>query len=116
MSNPIDYLLSRPIPEKLWHYTSIQGFHGIVTSKRMFATDLRFLNDHEEYIHTRALANKIVGETPELDTNGFPNGKFLANAVTLAFDSGPLARSQVFVASFSAAVKSSLPCSMKYLQ
>ncbi len=103
MSNPIDELLGRPIPEKLWHYTSIHGFNGIVTTKRMFATDLRFLNDREEYIHTRALANKIVGETPELNANGFPNRRFLAHAVTLTFDTGPLTKSQVFVASFSAA-------------
>jgi hypothetical protein len=103
MSNPIDALLKAPIPEKLWHYTSIQGFHGIVTSKTMWATDLRFLNDREEFIHTRALANEIVAAAPELDANGFPNREFLQKAVTVALDSGPLNRSQVFVASFSAA-------------
>jgi hypothetical protein len=103
MSNPIDELLSRPIPEKLWHYTSIQGFHGIVTSKSMFATDLRFLNDREEFIHTRELAKEIVGGAPELDADGFQNRKLLAKAVSLAFESGPLTHSQVFVASFTAA-------------
>jgi hypothetical protein len=103
MSNLIDELLNRPIPEKLWHYTSIQGFQGIVASKSMWATDLRFLNDREEFIHARNIANKIVAETPELDVNGFLNREFLAKAVTLGFDSGPLANSQVFVASFSAA-------------
>ena len=103
MSNPVDELLNRPIPEKLWHYTSIQGFQGILASKSMWATDLRFLNDREEFVHTRNIANKIVAATPELDANGFLNREFLAKAVTLAFDSGPLANSQVFVASFSAA-------------
>jgi len=103
MSNPIDELLNRTIPEKLWHYTSIQGFHGIVTSKSMFATDLRFLNDRQEFIHTRHLADEMVGEAPELDSDGFQNRKLLAKAVGLAFDSGPLTRMQVFVASFTAA-------------
>jgi hypothetical protein len=75
MSNPIDELLNRPIPEKLWHYTSIQGFQAIVASKSMWATDLRFLNDREEFIHTRNIANKIVAAAPELDANGFLNRK-----------------------------------------
>jgi len=69
----------------------------------MFATDLRFLNDREEFIHTRELAKEIVGGAPELDADGFQNRKFLARAVSLAFESGPLIRSQVFVASFTAA-------------
>lgn len=102
MPNPIDELLNRPIPQKLWHYTSIQGFHGIVTSKQMFATDLRFLNDHEEFVHARNIANQMVAASSEFDDDGFPNRKLLANAVTLAFESGPLTDMQVFVASFSA--------------
>jgi hypothetical protein len=102
MPNPIDELLNRPIPEKMWHYTSIQGFHGIVTSEQMFATDLRFLNDREEFVHARNIANQMVTESSEFDEEGFPNRKFLANAVTLAFESGPLTGMQLFVASFSA--------------
>ncbi|MGC0775631.1 MAG: hypothetical protein WCD68_00380, partial [Candidatus Acidiferrum sp.] len=103
MSNPINELLKAPIPKRLWHYTSIQAFHDIVKSKAMWATDLHFLNDREEFIHARALANEIVAATPELDANGFPNREFIQKAVTVAFDSGPLTRSQVFVASFTAA-------------
>jgi Protein of unknown function (DUF2971) len=103
MSNPIEELLNSPIPEKLWHYTSIQGFHGIVTSKRIFATDVRFLNDREEFVHARKIADQIVAVSPEFDADGFPYRKHLATAVTLAFDSGPLSDIQVFVASFSAA-------------
>ncbi len=103
MSNPIDELLKRPIPDKLWHYTSIRGFQAIVESKSVWATDLRFLNDREEFVHTRNIADKMVAATPELGADGFLNRAFLAMAVDLAFNSGPLANSQVFVASFSAA-------------
>jgi hypothetical protein len=102
MSNPINELLNRTIPEKLWHYTSIQGFQAIVASKSIWATDLHFLNDREEFIHARNVANGIAAASPELDSNGFPNKPLLEKAVALAFDSGPLAASQVFVASFSA--------------
>lgn len=102
MSNPIEELLNRPIPEKLWHYTSIQGFQAIVTSKRIWATDLHFLNDREEFVHTRKIADEIVAGSPELDSKGFPNREFLKRGVQLAFDGGPLAKSQIFVACFSA--------------
>jgi hypothetical protein len=102
MPNPIAELLSRPIPKKLWHYTSIQGFQGIVTSGSIYATDLRFLNDREEFTHARNIADGIVAAAPELDAKGFPNKEILAKAVTVAFDTGPLRKSQVFVASFSA--------------
>jgi hypothetical protein len=103
MPSAIDDLLSRPIPEKLWHYTSIEGFEGIVTSKTVFATDLRFLNDREEFVHTRAVAKKIVDGTPEFDASGFRNRYYVDKAVSIAFDTGPLTNLEVFVASFSAA-------------
>jgi hypothetical protein len=104
-SDPIKELLQTPIPEKLWHYTSINGFQGITTSKRVFATDLRYLNDREEFIHGRKLADDVVQQIPETDENGLPAREFLQKAVNMAFNTGPLhpERLQIFVASFSAA-------------
>jgi hypothetical protein len=99
MANPIDELLNRPIPEKLWHYTSIQGFHGIVTGKRMFATDVRFLNDREEFIHAQKIADGIVDGATELDADGFPSRDWLAKAARLA-SKPPV---EIFVISFTAA-------------
>jgi hypothetical protein len=98
-------LLNSDIPEKLWHYTSIHGFQGIVTSKRIFATEIRFLNDLEEFTHARKLADDVVQETPELGLNQYRDRYFLAKAVNSAFNTGPLHpnRLQIFVASFSAA-------------
>jgi hypothetical protein len=103
--NSLSGLLNKPIPEKLWHYTSIQGFHGIVTSKRIFATDVRFLNDSTELIHAREIAHQLVAETDEFAANLFPARNYSKKAFELAFESGPLSadRLQVFVASFSEA-------------
>jgi hypothetical protein len=103
MPGTVAELLTRTIPDKLWHYTSIRGFEGIVKSKSMFATDLRFLNDREEFVHAREIADKVVGNSPELGANGFKDRDYLRKAVELSFDSGPLARIEVFVASFTAA-------------
>src|SRR5258708_26283674 len=104
-TDPIVSLLNEQIPQKLWHYTSIQGFQGIVKSRRIFATDVRFLNDREEFTDGHDLAKEIVRETPEVASNGLTSRKFLGDAVDLAFNTGPLhsSRLQVYVASFTAA-------------
>ena len=99
VSNPITELLNEPIPEKLWHYTSIEGFHAIVKIKRMWATDARFLNDREELIHVNKIADEVVSAAPLLDVTGFPNKEWLSKAHRLA----PLRGLQVFVACFTAA-------------
>jgi hypothetical protein len=105
IKDPILELLNTEIPEKLWHYTSIQGFRDIVTSKTIFATDLRFLNDREEFVHARKIANDVLEDTPEVDSNNLPIKEFLGRAINLAFNTGLLqpGRLQVFVASFTAA-------------
>jgi len=56
----------RPIPEKLWHYTSLAGFQGIVTTRKIFATDTRFLNDREEFLHSYKIATEVAEANPEL--------------------------------------------------
>jgi hypothetical protein len=103
MSNPIADLLNTPIPRKLWHYTSLQGFQGIVSSKAIFATDFRFLNDREEVTHAFEIAKKIVSETPEFEPDRFPVRFILKQGINFALN-GPLQLSQlqVFVASFTA--------------
>jgi hypothetical protein len=102
--DPIHDLVNTPIPEKLWHYTSVVGFHGIVTTKTIFATDTRYLNDREEFTHALKIANAVVEETEEFGPNGLPMRHFLRNAVDLAFVTGPVSHSQmqIYVAAFSA--------------
>jgi hypothetical protein len=103
MQSPLDELLRTPVPNKLWHYTSIQAFQKIVETKAIWATDLKYLNDREEFKHTRKLTDEIASAAPDLDAEGFQNKALLLTAVNLLFDHGALPLSQVFVASFSAA-------------
>lgn len=97
VSNPIDELLRTPIPDKLWYYTSIKGFHGIVESKKMWATDARYLNDREELIHAEQFADKLLEAAPELDDEGFPHKDWLTKARRMA----PVRGIQIFVACFT---------------
>lgn len=39
------------IPDILFHYTTIQGFYGIVNNQSIWATDYRYLNDIEEAVN-----------------------------------------------------------------
>jgi hypothetical protein len=39
---------SGEIPEVVYHYTDAAGLHGILSSRRVWATDCRFLNDETE--------------------------------------------------------------------
>jgi hypothetical protein len=52
--------ISKPIPETLWHYTSYQGFQGIISSKNIWASECRFLNDRKEFVHAKELAQALV--------------------------------------------------------
>jgi hypothetical protein len=95
--------VAKPIPDKLWHYTSYQALQGIVTSKRIRATEYRFLNDREEFLHAKELAQKLVGEEPEFVGDQFPAREYVGKAVDIVFNTGYLHadRLRVMVASFS---------------
>jgi hypothetical protein len=101
--DPIYDWVHQPIPEKLWHYTSVQGFQGIIASGNIYATDVRFLNDSEEFVHARKVANEVVEHASEFGELGFPLRDVLKSAVNGVFASDFLDpnRAQIFVASFT---------------
>jgi hypothetical protein len=95
--------ISREIPITLWHYTNFQALYGIVTSKRIWATEYRFLNDREEFVHAKKLAMEVIEGVPELVGQLFPARDAIRRAVNLAFNTGPLRedRCRIMMASFS---------------
>ena len=101
--DPIRDWVHQPIPEKLWHYTSVQGFQGIISSGNIYATDVRFLNDTEEFIHARKVAYEVIEKSPEFGDNDFPLREALTWLVSTLFESDFLKpdHAQIFVASFT---------------
>jgi len=95
--------VGKPIPSTLWHYTSHAALQGIVGSKRIWATEYRFLNDRQEFLHAKELAQKLVDEEPEYVGEKFPARQSVRDAVDMAFNTGYLheERLRVMVASFS---------------
>jgi hypothetical protein len=53
-------------PRILFHYTSLEGFKGIVESGTIWASDIAFLNDTSEISH----ASKIISEEVERTASG----------------------------------------------
>lgn len=95
--------IGKPIPSTLWHYTTYCGFQGIVTSKTIWATEYRFLNDRTEFLHAKELAQLLVDDEPEFVGKQFPARDMLRRAVHGAFNTGHLheERLRIMVASFT---------------
>lgn len=52
LSNSLDPILECPEPPALlYHYTTLTGFEGILASRSLWATDIRYLNDASELIY-----------------------------------------------------------------
>jgi Protein of unknown function (DUF2971) len=62
VADTIEGLANMPIPKKLWHYTDFNGFQGIVRSKRIYATHIRYLNDRKEFYHALDIAKEMLDE------------------------------------------------------
>ncbi len=95
--------IDSPIPSTLWHYTSCAGLQGIIASKSIWATEYRFLNDRQEFLHAKELAYQLAEEEPEYVGQKFPAREHVRKAIDIAFGTGYLHedRLRVMVASFS---------------
>lgn len=63
--DPLDK--ERGIP-RLYHYTSVSGLLGILQSRVLWATDISFLNDSEEFRHGLSIAADLVVQRLESAT------------------------------------------------
>jgi hypothetical protein len=50
------------LPDSLYHYTNTSGLTGILESRRLWATDVRFLNDASEVSYARRLLKAAVDD------------------------------------------------------
>ncbi len=81
---------------RLYHYTSYAGLLGIIQSKSLWASKLRFLNDADEFIHGLDIAETLARERAK-DSDG--EEKELLQKIASRRDS--YHRANVFVSSFT---------------
>lgn len=68
-------LYSQAPKETIYHYTSFSGFMGIVESRMLWTSDIRYMNDSAELNHMVNLINDEVNERIQL---GHPNPALLS--------------------------------------
>jgi hypothetical protein len=86
------------IPNVLYHYTSADGLIGILTSKSIWLTDLRYMNDLSELQYSRELVGRRLAARAETTSLIELQREFIRR-VSTSFDPFSLGNS-VFSASF----------------
>jgi hypothetical protein len=86
------------VPEVLYHYTSAEGLIGILQSRSIWLTDLRYMNDSSELQYARTLVEARIENKRATDGLSTTQQEFLRR-VQMTFD--PFKHgSSVFAASF----------------
>lgn len=49
----------------IYHYTSMNGFKGIIDNRRFWISDFKYLNDSTEMFHTLVLLKKVIERRPK---------------------------------------------------
>jgi DUF2971 family protein len=75
--NEMDSGVQNTVPEILYHYTTQVGFLGIIQSKNIWATDIRYLNDKREYLVAMELLSERVQTFLDRWLPGSPQSLFL---------------------------------------
>jgi hypothetical protein len=92
------------IPEYLWHYTTPKGLLGIASSKLLWATNIRYLNDASEYLHSVRAAEVLIAESGPINKTEFDYlGYLLGTSPLGAWMRARNRGSQYFVVSMTAA-------------
>lgn len=93
----ISRLTSRRPPKTLFHYTSAAGLLGIIQSKTIWATNIRYLNDTKEYAHALDITQAILDYRQKKAHKTFERALIKVMSESLE----PAQRTDIFVSSFS---------------
>lgn len=92
-------LLSRPVPDYLYHYTSIHGLHGIIASRSIWASMIHYLNDAAELKTALSICQNILAKELQ-ETSDFAM-KDVVGIWRQALDDELLERTRTCVVSFT---------------
>jgi hypothetical protein len=62
LEKPNSLLCGKNPPEHLYHYTSIHGLKGILTERSVWASQIHFLNDVQEFKYSLSILEKVLDE------------------------------------------------------
>ena len=67
------------VTERLFHYTDLGGFQGIISGHDLWLTHLRYSNDEEELLHGHRVVSAVV--TDEINSSTTPEARTFLEAV-----------------------------------
>jgi hypothetical protein len=105
VSPKLESFFRTPVPEKLWHYTSVSAFEKILLSGEFWATEARFTNDPTEHIYLLEVVNQFLDAVePRLASVGLDK-RVVMELMKIHYNNGVLSPgfAEVFIASFSTA-------------
>jgi hypothetical protein len=91
----IDGILNPPLPDQLYHYTSFGGLLGIAKSRSIWASNIHYLNDEQEFAFGLMVVRDVIRDYPTT------SGDDLTILDHLLETLDTIERTIVFVASFS---------------
>lgn len=102
-TDPVEQFFNAPIPQDLWHYTTLSGLEGILRSGSIWATEARHTTDESEFVHAHDIAiSYLKNLEPKTDAEKLAKQDGL-EIVDAEFGTGTLSKKamEVFVTSFS---------------
>jgi hypothetical protein len=97
-SRLLDELLTRTRPDVVYHYTSQQGLLGVIQRQAVWAGEIHYLNDSQEFEHAIGVARQVL----EAERRSERNSEERAMLLRLEGVLDQYAAAPVFAASFSA--------------
>lgn len=89
-------------PDLICHYTSLEGFKSIIESSNIWATNLMFLNDSKEYLHTFEIFKSVFDDFKCELNNKSKISKYFVMGMERSMDGmGLIGAEQHYVTSFS---------------
>src|ERR1700744_2878125 len=100
MNELIENFFNTSIPQEVWHYTSIAGLEGILSSGAVWATEAHYTTDPSEFIHARDVALGFLKAIEPKDEHVAYARQATIDTLIHDFESGTLspAQTEVFVA------------------
>jgi hypothetical protein len=92
-------LLTEFPPQPVFHYTSLRGLHGIVHEKKIWATNVLYVNDSTEVQYAIDVARKEIGQRK--NSTSFELRHLEAIRVGLTSLSESEFKSEIYISSFS---------------
>jgi hypothetical protein len=113
MGQLIADFLRTPEPSEVWHYTNMVSFDGIISSGKMWATEVHHMTDTTEFVHARDVALNYMSRLNTSNHNQARAKQTCLEILDREFENGILSPSKIEIFSISFCAVSNLETQWK---